>query len=190
MRQPGNVRGDMKPSEIQANIFAGQLLVVAAQKVSASLDSFSGWLAAGFGAALALFIANLDTVSEFIAAGSIRHAAVLFLISAVLAVFEKLLAAFVAAGTAAGIEGAVLGKDIAEREIDLDITTFFAETKRALYWPGSLFASRAFAKAQAGDFAGPGRMYVKISQLQALTVIIQSVLSLAAVAVIVCGLAV
>lgn len=179
----------MTPSE-HANVAAGQLLITAAQKVSSFLDSFSGWLLAGFGAALAFFIANLDTVSGYIDFNSIKCAAVLFLISAVLAVFEKLLASFIAAGTAAGIAGAAFGKDLAERGIELDVTTFFAETKRALYWPGSLFASRAFTKARAGDFAGPGRMYVKLSQLQALVVIIQAALSLAAAAVIVSGLAV
>ena len=184
------MRDDMKPSEIQARIISGQLLVVAAHKASASLDSFSGWLVAGFGAALALFIANLDTVSAFIDPYNIKCAAILFIVSAVLATVERLIAAFVASGTAAGIEGAALGMDLAEREVDLDITTFFAETKKALYWPGSVFASRAFAKAQAGDFAGPGRMYVKIGQLQALVVIIQAALSLSAAAVIVCGLAV
>lgn len=180
----------MKPPDIQTSVFAGQLLVVGAQKVSASLDSFSGWLVAGFGATLALFIANLDIVSKFIAPGNIGHAAILFLISAVLAVFEKLLAAFVASGTAAAIEGAALGKDLAEREIYLDIPACFAESKKALYWPGSVFAARAFEKARLGDFAGPGRMYTKLGQLQALIVVIQAVLSLAAAAVIVCGLVV
>ena len=179
----------MTPSQ-QANIAAGQLLIVAAQKVSASFDSFSGWLLAGFGAALALFIANLDTVSGYIDFSSIRCAASLFLLSAVLAVFQKLLAMFVAGGTAAGVAGAAMGKDLADRGIDLDIATFFEETKRALYWPGTVFASRAFNKAKSGDFAGPGRMYVKISQLQALAVLAQASLSLAAAAVIVCGLAV
>ena len=179
----------MSPAQ-QANIAAGQLLIVAAQKISASLDSFSGWLAAGFGAALALFIANLDTVSSYIAPHSIRYAATLFLISAVLAVIQKLLAVFIGAGTAAGVAGAAFGKDLADRGVDIDVTTFFAETKRALYWPGSAFASRAFVKAQSGDFAGPGRMYVKIGQLQTLIVVIQAALSLAAASVVVCGLAV
>ena len=179
----------MNPSQTQANILAGQLLVIAARKVSVELDRFSGWLAAGFGAALALFIANLDTISKFIAPYSIRNAAILFLISAVLAVFEKLLAAFVAAGTTAGIKGAALGKEIAEREIAFDIPAFFMETKRALYWPGRFFADRAFAKTHTGDFAGPGRIYAKTAQLQALTVITQALLSLAAAAIIIFGLA-
>jgi|SRR5690348_6541728 hypothetical protein len=179
----------MTPSQ-QANIAAGQLLIVAAQKVSASFDSFSGWLLAGFGAALALFIANLDAISDHIDSYSIRYAAGLFLASAVLAVLQKLLAMFVAGGTAAGVAGAAMGKDLADRGIDLDVATFFEETKKALYWPGTIFASRAFKKAQSGDFAGPGRMYVKISQFQALIVVIQASLSLAAAAVVVCGLAI
>jgi hypothetical protein len=180
----------MTPSETQANILAGQLLIVATQKVSSSFDTFSGWLAAGFGAALALFIANLESISKFATLSSIKSASLLFLVSAVLAVIDKLLASFIAAGTAAAIEGAALGRDIAERQVQIDVTTFFAETEKALFWPASLFARRAFTKAQAGDFAGPGRMYTKVAQLQAFAVIIQAGLSLAAAVIIVRGLAV
>ena len=180
----------MTPSETQANILAGQLLTVATQKVSNSFDIFSGWLAAGFGAAFALFIANLQSMSEFLTLGSVKSAAFVFLVSAVLAVIDKLLASFIAAGTAAAIEGAAIGRDIAERQVQIDIATFFAETEKALFWPGSWFARRAFAKAQAGDFAGPGRMYTKVAQVQALAVIVQAVLCLVAAVIIVRGLAV
>lgn len=179
----------MKPSKIQASILAGQLLVLATQRVSASFDTFSGWLAAGFGATLALFIANLDTVSKFASLSSLKCASFLFLVSAAFAVIEKLLAALIAAGTTAAIEGAALGKDLGEREIEIDISRLFSETEKALFWPGSLFARRAFAKAQSGDFAGPGRMYTKVAQVQAFVVITQAILSLAAAVVIVRGLA-
>jgi hypothetical protein len=180
----------MTPSETQANILAGQLLIVATQKVSNSFDTFSGWLATGFGAAFALFMANLGSISKFVAIGSIKCAALLFLVSAVLAVIAKLLASFIAAGTAAATEGAALGKDLAERQVQIDVATFLAETEKALFWPGSWFARRAFAKAQSGDFAGPGRMYTKVAQFQALIVIIQAALSLVAAVIIVRGLAV
>ncbi|PMR89097.1 hypothetical protein [Xanthomonas arboricola] len=180
----------MKPSETQANILAGQLLILATQRVSTSFDTFSGWLAAGFGAALALFIANLDTVSKFSSLSSIKCASILFLVSALLAVIDKLLAAFIAAGTTAATEGAAFGKDLAQREIEFDVTTFFAETEKALFWPASLFARRAFTKAKSGDFAGPGRMYTKVAQIQALVVVTQAILSLAAAVAIVSGLAV
>jgi hypothetical protein len=180
----------MTPSETQANILAGQLLIVATQKVSNSFDTFSGWLAAGFGTAFALFIANLESVSKFVTVGGIKRASLLFITSAALAVIAKLLASFIAAGTAAASEGAALGKDLAERQIQIDVATFFAETEKALFWPGSWFARRAFAKAQSGDFAGPGRMYTKVAQAQALIVLVQAALSLAAAVIVVRGLAV
>ena len=101
-----------------------------------------------------------------------------------------MLASFIAAGTAAATEGAALGKDLAECQVQINVATFFAETEKALFWPGSWFARRAFAKAQSGDFAGPGRMYTKAAQFQALIVIIQAVLSLVAAVIIVRGLAV
>lgn len=140
----------MKASETQASILAGQLLILATQRVSASFDSFSGWLAAGFGAALALFIANLDTVSKFASVSILKSASFLFLASAVLAVIDKMLAAFVAAGTTAAIEGAALGKDFGGRGIEIDISRFFSETERALFWPASSFARLAFTKAKLG----------------------------------------
>lgn len=180
----------MKPSETQASIVAGQVLILATQRVSASFDTFSGWLAAGFGAALALFIANLDTVSKFVSLSSLKCASFLFIISAALAVIDKLLAALIAAGTIAAIEGAALGKDLVEGGLEIDIPTLFSETEKALFWPGSLFARRAFAKVQTGDFAMTGRMYTKVAQVQTFVVIIQAVLSLAAAVVIVRGLAV
>lgn len=180
----------MTPSEIQATIFAGQILNLATQKVSSSFDAFSGWLVAGFGAALALFIANLNSFSTFVSSASIKTAAFFFIASAVLAVLAKLLAAFVAAGTAAALEGAVVGRDLAERQIELDIDRFFAEAEKALFWPARLFAQRAFAKAQGGNFAGPGRLYTKVAQVQALTVLVQAALSLVAAVVIVRGITV
>lgn len=180
----------MTPSKTQANILAGQLLTVATQKVSNSFDTFSGWLATSFGAAFALFMANLGSISKFVTIDSIKHAALLFLTSAVLAVIAKLLASFIAAGTAAATEGAVLGQNFVERQVQIDVATIFAETEKALFWPGSWFARRAFAKVQSGDFAGPSRMYTKVAQAQALFVIIQAVLSLVAAAIIVRGLAV
>ncbi len=185
-----NLKDEMKPSEIQANIFAGQALMLATSRVSASLDTFSGWLAAGFGAVLALFIANLDSVSKFISLESIKCGATLVLASTLFAVIDKFLAAFIAAGTAAAAEGAALGKDIAERGVELDVPTFFSQITRALFWPLSAFARSSFAKVGAGDFAGPSRMYTKAAQIQAFVVIIQAGLSLAAAIAIVHGLAV
>ncbi|KQY51935.1 hypothetical protein ASD14_04480 [Lysobacter sp. Root494] len=166
------------------------MLILATNRVSASLDAFSGWLAAGFAAALALFIANLDTVSKFVLLGNIKCASVLFLASALLAIADKLLAAFIAAGTTAATEGAALGKEIAASGVELDVPAFFSQVERALFWPLSAFARRSFANAETGDFGGPGRMYTKVAQVQVLIVIAQAGLSLAAAIVIVCGLAV
>jgi hypothetical protein len=74
----------------QTKLVAAQTLSIAAQKMSAALDSFSSWLVAGFGATLALLIANLDTVSSFIIGGTIKCSAVLFLVSACFACVAKL----------------------------------------------------------------------------------------------------
>lgn len=183
------MKAQMNQSDLQASVFASQALILATNRASASLDTFSGWLAAGFGAALALFIANLDTVSKFVHLGNIKCASFLFLASAFLAAVDKLLAAFIAAGTAAATEGAALGKDIAERGVVLDIPKFFSEVTRALFWPLSALARSNFKKTGAGDFASPSRLYTKAAQIQALVVIVQAVLSLSAALIIVRGLA-
>ena len=70
-----------------------------------------------------------------------------------LAVLEKLIASFVASGAGAGIEGGEIGKQLAEDDVEFEHTVLFREIEKALFWPGSRFAKRAFEKAQAGDFA-------------------------------------
>lgn len=60
----------MDRTELQTRIFAGQLLTLGAQKGSASLDAFSGWFFAGFGAAFALLLANLES---YPASGRVAH---------------------------------------------------------------------------------------------------------------------
>jgi hypothetical protein len=54
----------MKPSEVQGHVLAGELLTLAARKSSSTLDNFSGWLLAGFGAGFALLLANLDSITR------------------------------------------------------------------------------------------------------------------------------
>jgi hypothetical protein len=181
---------EMKASELQARVLAGQLLTLAARKSSSTLDIFSGWLLAGFGAGFALLLANLDSITKFLSLSNLKLGASLFLISAVLAVLEKLIASFVASGAGAGIEGGELGKKLAEDDVEFDRTVLFREIEKALFWPGSRFAKRAFEKAQAGDFAVTSRVFIKASQVQGVVVLGQAALSLAAAMVVVCGLAV
>lgn len=179
----------MKPSELQARVLAGQLLTLAAQKSSSTLDIFSGWLLAGFGAGFALLLANLDSIIQFLPLSSLKLGASLFLISAALAVLEKLIASFVASGAGAGIEGGKIGKQLAEDKVEFDRTVLFREIEKALPWPLSRFAKRAFERAQAGDYAVMSRVFTKASLLQGLVVLGQAALSLAAAMVVVCGLA-
>jgi hypothetical protein len=181
---------EMKPSELQARVLAGQLLTLAAQKSSSTLDIFSGWLLGGFGAGFAFLLANLDSITQFLSLSSLKFGASLFLLSAALAVTEKLIASFVASGTGSGIEGGEIGKQLAKDKVEFDHTILFREIEKALPWPGSRFAKRAFEKAQAGDFAVMSRVFIKASLLQGLVVLGQAALSLAAATVVVYGLAV
>jgi len=181
---------EMDPTELQTRIFAGQLLTLGAQKGSASLDAFSGWLLAGFGAGFALLLANLDSVLTHLALWSLRGGILLFLISVAFALSAKLLAAFVASGAGAAAEAGELGRRLEERNIDIDFRQMFREIEAAVVWPGSIGVKKIFAKAAAGDFAVAARMHAKASQLQGLAVLAQVLASVAAGAVLICGLGV
>lgn len=181
---------EMNASELQTRIFAGQLLTLGAQKGSASLDAFSSWLLAGFGAGFALLLANLDSVGTFLSPWGLRGGFMLFLLSAVFAVAAKLLASWVASGAGAASEAGELGRRLAEQSIDIDFRQIFREAESAVMWPGTLILKRMFARAAAGDFAVAGRMYAKAGQLQGLAVLAQVLASVAAGAALICGLSV
>lgn len=177
----------MKPSDVQTRVVASQSLMLATGRISASFDSLSGWLAAGLGAALTLFLANLDAVSKSVSLESIRLGGTFFLLSCFFALAAKFLAALISAGTAAAAEAMSLGKSLGEEGIVLDIPLYLREITSALFWPLSAFARLAFEKAQKGDFAISARLYTKAAQIQVVVVIAQIILSIASVFAILHG---
>jgi hypothetical protein len=175
---------------LNTSLAASRILSLGAQRLSSSLDTFSGWLLAGFGAVFGLLIANYATLSDHIAASSLKSGAGLFLVAAAFAALQKLLAAHVAAGTAAGEDGRGIGKELASSKVPLDVDSMYKQVRDGLFWPLSSFNARMTAKAKSGDFAVVGRHHAKTSQLQFLLVLLQSGFSIASAACVVRGIAI
>jgi len=157
---------------------------------AAKVDSFSGWMLTAFGAALALLLANIQTVSTFIRVEDLRRSAFVFLVAILVGVLQKSLASFVASTSAAALEGEALGRDIASAGARVDMQIIFGELERATLFPFRWIVRRALRKVANGDLAVGGRMCIMLSQLQGWAVSLESALALAAALIFVRGLAV
>lgn len=175
---------------LNTSLAASRILSLGAQRLSSSLDTFSGWLLAGFGAVFGLLVANFATLSAHINASNLKLGSGLFLVAAAFAALEKLLAAYVAAGTAAGEDGRGLGKELASGVVPLDVDSMYNQVKQGLFWPLSSLNACMTAKAKSGDVAVVGRHHAKTSQVQLLFVLFQSGFSIASAACVVRGIAI
>lgn len=170
------------------HIAAQQTLLAATRRVSEALPQFSTWLLGGLAAAFALVIANVETVSKFIAITHIRFGLLVFLASLALAVIVTYLSTVVRAGLAAQEDGESLGKKIAASSAKLDLNLYMAEYERGLLPPVRWIARSAMKKTKAGDVVAGARMIAKLSQLQALLVVLQGALAVVAIGALAFGL--
>ena len=176
--------------ELHTNLAANQILLLGAQRLSVSLDTFSSWLLAGFGALFGLLIANFATLSSHLQATSLKFGASLFLIAATAGALQKLIGAYVAAGTSAGEAGRAMGKELATSPTPLDVQSMYEQVRKGLFWPLSLFNANMTRKANSGDYAAIGRHQAKASQIQLVLVLVQSGFSIASAAYVVRGIAI
>jgi len=175
---------------VQELFLANQLLTRVARHGSRELDSFSGWMLGGFGAAFALLLANIEQVSRLIRVENVRAGGLVFLVAILLGVMQKSLASVVASTSAAALEGEALGFQAAAAGADVDIQVLFREFERATLFPFRWVVRRSLQKVVQGDLAAGGRMCVQMSQLQGWVVSFESLLALAAALILVYGLAV
>ena len=173
----------MPPSEqpLDARAAAQQSLLAATRRVSEGLPAFSTWLLAGLGAALSLVVANIDKVSKFIEITHIRFGLIVFLISLGVAVLSTYLSTIVKVVLGSLEDGEALGKRLAASPDPIDIDLFIAKFERGLLPPIRWFAHSSMNKAKSGDVVAGARMIAKLSQVQALLVASQSILTLLAV---------
>lgn len=173
---------------LNTSLAAGRILSVGAQRLSASLDMFSGWLLAGFGAVFGLMMANLQSATQVIDPVSLKFGAAAFLAAAAFAACQKLFAAFVMAGAMASADGRAIGRELAEGIVDLDVENMYQQVHQGLFWPWSRINRKITKKATEGDYAIVGRTHAKASQIQCYLVVIQVLFSLVAAAIVVCGI--
>jgi hypothetical protein len=173
--QPQGPTGEQKIDHLHDKVFANSLLTLGAGK-GAALDSFSGWLLAGFGAGLALLLSNLDSVAPYLPISTVRLAAFIFIIAAAFGVAEKYLSTLVSGAVEAFLVSSELGEKMAERDIDLDFDFIFAETERASFPPARWIVARMLRKVREGDLVASGRFFSRCSQVQSIFVLCEAVL--------------
>lgn len=173
---------------LQEKILAGSLLTSGAGKAASTIDSFVSWLLAGAGGALALLIGNLADLTPHIPAATLNRAASLFLVAAFLTVVEKYLASVILGAAESSAHAAEAGRQLAEKEIELDFSIVLKEFEAATLPPMRWFVGRSFAKAQRGDFAASGRNFARCAQVQGLLAFTVAVLILRALWLVVAAL--
>jgi hypothetical protein len=173
---------------VESRKVAAHALIAATRRVSESLSSFSGWLMAGFGGAFSLIVANVQTVSKFISLAHIRCALLLFLMGLVVAVLARLLGNMTVAAVASHDDGEALAKKIRESGNSFDTEVFAEEFQRGLFPWQRWLVKKSFKKARSGDVVAGARMIAKLSQVQAMLVLLHAVLAIGAAFVITLGL--
>jgi hypothetical protein len=160
---------------------AQQTLLAATRRVGETLPAFSTWLLGGLGAAFTLVVANIEKVSRFIEITHIRFSLIIFLISLGVAVLATYLSTIVKAALGAQEDGEALSKRIIASAGTFDVSLFMSEYERGLLPPVRWIAHFSMNKAKAGDIVAGARMIAKLSQVQALLVVGQSILALVAI---------
>ena len=175
-------------ASINERVAAQRTLLAVTRRVGNVLPPFSTWLLGGFGAAFSLVLANIDTVSKFIAITHIRFGLLIFLASLVIAVLATYLSTIVKAALGAQEDGEALGKEIVLLPGKFDLTLYLAEYERGLLPPIRWIVRSQIKKVMSGDIVAGARMIAKLSQLQALLIVCQSILAVIAVGALAFGL--
>jgi hypothetical protein len=175
---------------LNTSLAASRILSIGAQRISASLDTFSGWLLAGFGAAFGLMLANLQSATQLISLGSLKSGAAMFLVAAAFGASQKLVAVYVLSSVAAAEDGKNLGKELAENPVPLDVSEMYKQVNEGLLWPWSTIGRQITQKAQSGDYAVSGRIHARASQIQSYIVAVQATLSIWSAVIVVSGIAI
>lgn len=172
---------------LHEKITAGKLLSISAAQISSRLDLFCSWLLIGVGGAYALILANLKSLQDLISVHYMKGSLLMLLVAIVLGILQRWLAAVVAGNAATSEMAGQIGKDLSERDIDIDFTKVFSEMEKGLFYPTKWIARSSFKKAMSGDFAASGRFSAFISQVQSWLVFTLVGVIVAAIAVTISG---
>lgn len=158
----------------------------AAKNASATLDSLSGWMLAGFGAVIGLTLSQLQGLSAILDTGNVRWAGILFVTSVIPAFVAKLLAAMVAAASTGASDGMALGEKIGSWG-PIDPKQLHAEIAEGTQWPLRWFNRKAMELAASNQVAAMGRLARDRVTMQMRLVLLQTVLTATAGLVLILG---
>ena len=162
---------------------AAKILNAMAGSINSQMTAFSSWMVAGFGAMLGLLVANIDTVSPFIAPAVIGASVKLFLVALVLNVLQRYLAAMVAGSIAVAKEVELIPLDH-----EVDLSYIVREIEYATFWPTRILVQWSNRKALSGDLAVSGRLNVRLAQIQGWLVLVQMMVVVFSIVLIANGL--
>jgi hypothetical protein len=159
------------------DILVAEMLLTSAGNASKLVDSFSGWLLAGFGIATTLLLGQYDTMARHVCAHTIRWTLLLFGLSLVFALVEKYMALLIASA----FSGAESSRATLSRHSDIDpnkLGYVLDQMEKSMYQPGRWFVHRSFEKAKVGDVISGPRKYLRLAQIQGLVMVSQIILIL------------
>jgi len=160
---------------------AWRLASLATAGAAGELAKFSGWLMTALGAALTFFVANHSSVTEIIDISHIRFALFVFSASMLFGLIAQWLTVPVRAGLGFSTEALQL------RTQELDPSAFVRAFASLLIFPYKcLFLCRA-ASAKETDALSPIRSPARLSQYQALLIILQYLCAIAVVVTVALG---
>ncbi|OZB45396.1 MAG: hypothetical protein B7X46_04720 [Thiomonas sp. 15-66-11] len=144
---------------------------------------------AGMGASFSLLIANMGKIGQFVSVSDIQLALFLLLLALVISVLARLLSSAVSAALSAHASGQAIGNAIAASGRKFEIDVFIGEYTGGLLWPWRWLARKSIDRARReGGTIGNARLFAKLSQVQAMLVLIQALLVLCAAGCLVFGM--
>ncbi len=177
---------ELSQREFRTSLLAGRVMAAAAESVSRMADGFSNWMLGGFGAVLALLLANVDRLSSIITVATLRRAGLIYVVAAALGVAEKIMALWCGGAAKGAATGAQLTKDF--DQVDLDLSLYINTTERGLLRIWRWLFKRALAALANGDITYIERTALKTAQWQVVVVALEAVLVVIAATVLVSSL--
>lgn len=178
---------DQLQSDYSRNV-ANTLMLLAARRSSLVVDTYLSWLLAGAGAFIGLLISNLDKVSKYLSPGTVKAAAITFLIAAVLGAAEKYLASVVQGSAEGGKEAAELAKEAANDDIPLDLELVYREFEGATYPLTRWIMRKSRVAFRASSPTTVGQRLSRQAQVQSFLAMAVTALVFVSVVIVVAGL--
>jgi hypothetical protein len=166
---------------LHEQVFVNALLSEANGKASSLLDTFSGWLLGGFGAAAALLLSQYDSIAKHIDPQSIQNFLMLFVWSLIAGIVQKYFAIIIASASQGSAVGREMGEKAASNSIPLDFEIIFAEIEKSILHPGRWFIGRSFSKVKNGDIISTTRNFTRLIQFQGFLGFTQAILTIMAI---------